>query len=90
MIEITNNIFNKIQELRELSKKIDGYFLICDNKTDIEVFTFCDEEIFKDHINQNSEYKKLKHLAYIFDGIYYPIPTTQDLDEGCGTFEIPL
>ena len=76
MMEITNSIFNKIQELRELSKKIEGYFLICDNQTDIEIFTFCDEVVFKDHINKNSEYNKLPHLAYIFDGIYYPIPSS--------------
>ena len=73
MMEITQPIFNKIQEIRALSRDSYDYYLLCDHETDIFVVTFDSERIFKKHVNHNSQYNKLPHLAYIFDGIYYPL-----------------
>ena len=73
MMEITQPIFSKIQEIRQLSKKTKDYYLICDQEIDIYVVTFEDNEIFKEHIYLNSEYAKLPHLAYIYNGQYYPL-----------------
>jgi hypothetical protein len=73
MMEITQPIFSKIQEIRQLSKKTKDYYLICDQETDIYVVTFVDNDTFKEHIYLNSEYSKLPHLAYIYDGQYYPL-----------------
>lgn len=73
MMEITQPIFSKIQEIRQLSKKTKDYYLICDQETDIYIVTFDSENIFKKHINSNSNYAKLPHLAYIYDGQYHPL-----------------
>ena len=73
MMEITQPIFNKIQEIRALSKQTKDFYLVCDQETDVFIVTFDSEEIFHKHVNHNSQYNKLPHLAYIFDGIYYPL-----------------
>ncbi len=73
MMEITQPIFSKIQEIRQLSKKTNNYYLICDQETDIYVVTFDDKLTFKKHINLCNEYSKLPHLAYIYDGQYHPL-----------------
>jgi len=73
MMEITQPIFSKLQEIRALSKQTTDYYLICDQETDIYVVTFDDKLTFKKHINLCKEYSKLPHLAYIFDGIYHPL-----------------
>ena len=73
MMEITQPIFNKIQEIRALSKSTNDYYLICDQETDIFIVTFDNKNIFKTHVNLFSEYAKLPHLSYIYDGQYYPL-----------------
>ncbi len=73
MMEITQPIFNKIQEIRALSKKTNDYYLVCDQEIDIFIVTFDSEEIFNKHVNHNSQYNKLPHLAYVYDGQYYPL-----------------
>jgi hypothetical protein len=73
MMEITQPIFSKIQEIRQLSKKTNDYYLICDQEIDIYVVTFDNENTFKKHVNLCSEYAKLPHLAYIYNGQYHPL-----------------
>jgi hypothetical protein len=73
MMEITDPIFSKLQEIRALSKQTKDYYLICDQEIDIFVVTFNDNVKFKEHIILESEYANLTHLAYIHDGQYYPL-----------------
>lgn len=73
MMEITQPIFSKIQEIRQLSKQTQDYYLICDKVTDIHIVTFNDNVKFKEHIILESEYANLTHLAYIHNGQYYPL-----------------
>ncbi len=72
-MEITQPIFNKIQEIRALSRDSFDYYLLCDQETDIFVVTFDSERIFKKHVNHNSQYNKLNHLAYVYRGQYHPL-----------------
>ena len=72
-MEITQPIFNKIQEIRALSKKTKDFYLVCDEETDVFIVSFDDEHSFNQHVNYNSRYNKLPHLAYIYDGQYYPL-----------------
>jgi hypothetical protein len=89
-MEITQPIFNKIQEVRALSQKTNDYYLICDQEIDVsqktnDYYLLCDQEIdifivafdshdiFHKHVNHNSQYNKLNHLAYIYKGQYYPL-----------------
>jgi hypothetical protein len=72
-MEITQPLFSKIQEIRQLSKKTKDFYLVCDQVTDIFIETFDNEDIFTKHINHNCQYNKLPHLAYIYDGQYYPL-----------------
>ena len=73
MMEITQPIFSKLQEIRALSKQTTDFYLVCDQSPDIYIVTFDDEKTIHKHINLSSQYNKLPHLAYIFDGIYYPL-----------------
>jgi len=73
MMEITQPIFSKLQEIRALSKQTTDFYLVCDQSPDIYIVTFDDEKTFHKHVNLCNEYAKLPHLAYIYDGIYYPL-----------------
>jgi hypothetical protein len=73
MMEITQPIFNKIQEVRSLSQKTNSYYLICDKEIDVFIVAFDSHDIFHKHVNHNSHYNKLDHLAYIYKGQYYPL-----------------